>query len=133
MLLTIARPRPTPAWSGAYAFGAAKERFGKRGNRLRGELLAGVLDGEHGTLPGNAGRHPHAALFGEVVDDRVLQEVRRHLQQERVGADGGRPVAGGLDGESAFLCEGEERFGGFFRDEGEVDVFSGEGSLVARG
>ena len=28
------------------------------------------------------------------------------------------------------LCEGEERFGGFFRDEGQVDVFSGEGSLV---
>ena len=28
------------------------------------------------------------------------------------------------------LCEGEERFGGFFREEGEVDVFPGEGSLV---
>ena len=26
--------------------------------------------------------------------------------------------------------EGEERFGGFFRDEGQVDVLSGEGSLV---
>ena len=43
-----------------------------------------------------------------------------------VGVD----VAGGLDREAAFLCEGEERFGGFFRDEGEVDVFSGEGPLV---
>ena len=43
-----------------------------------------------------------------------------------VGVD----VAGGLDGEAAFLCEGEERFGGFFRDEGQVDVFSGEGPLV---
>ena len=29
-----------------------------------------------------------------------------------------------------FLCEGEERFGGFLRDEGQVDVFSGEGPLV---
>ena len=29
-----------------------------------------------------------------------------------------------------FFCEGEERFGGFFRDEGQVDVFSGEGPLV---
>ena len=28
------------------------------------------------------------------------------------------------------FCEGEERFGGFFRDEGQVDVFSGEGPLV---
>ena len=39
-------------------------------------------------------------------------------------------VAGGLDGEAAFFCEGEERFGGFFRDQGQVDVFSGEGPLV---
>ena len=31
---------------------------------------------------------------------------------------------------AAFFCEGEERFGGFFRYEGQVDVFSGEGSLV---
>ena len=29
-----------------------------------------------------------------------------------------------------FFCEGEERFGGFFRYEGQVDVFSGEGPLV---
>ena len=28
------------------------------------------------------------------------------------------------------FCEGEERLGGFFRDEGQVDVFSGEGSLT---
>ena len=64
------------------------------------------------------------------MDDRVLHEVRRHLQQERVGPDGGGDVAGGLDREAAFLCEGEERFGGFFRDEGQVDVISGEGLLV---
>ncbi len=43
-----------------------------------------------------------------------------------VGVD----VAGGLDGDAALLCEGEERFGGFFRDEGQVDVLSGEGPLV---
>ena len=43
-----------------------------------------------------------------------------------VGVD----VAGGLDGDAALLCEGEERLGGFFRDEGQVDVFSGEGPLV---
>jgi hypothetical protein len=28
------------------------------------------------------------------------------------------------------FCEGEERFRGFFRYEGQVDVFSGEGPLV---
>jgi hypothetical protein len=28
------------------------------------------------------------------------------------------------------LREGEERFGGFFRDEGQVDAFSGERPLV---
>ncbi len=39
-------------------------------------------------------------------------------------------VAGGLDGDTASFCEGEERFGGFFGYEGQVDVFSGEGPLV---
>ncbi len=39
-------------------------------------------------------------------------------------------LAGGLDGDAAFFCEREERFGGFFRDEGQVDVFAGEGPLV---
>ena len=31
---------------------------------------------------------------------------------------------------AALFCEREERFGGFFRDEGQVDVFSGERPLV---
>jgi hypothetical protein len=69
---------------GAYAFGAAKKRLGKRGNYLWGELLAGVLDGELHTLGLNGGRDPHDALFGQVVDDRVVHEVRAQLQQERV-------------------------------------------------
>ena len=43
-----------------------------------------------------------------------------------VGVD----VAGGLDGDATFFCEGEERFSRFFRYEGQVDVFSGEGPLV---
>src|SRR5262249_21805129 len=42
---------------------------------------------------------------------------------------GGR-VSGGFDGGAALFCEGEERLGGFFGDEGEVDVFCGEGSSV---
>ena len=73
----------------------------------------------------NAGRDPHGALFRQVVDDRVVHEVRSQLQQERLGADSGGHVAGGLDGDAMLFCEGEERFGGFFRDEGQVDVFCG--------
>jgi hypothetical protein len=69
---------------GAYAFGAAKKRLAKRGNQLWGELLAGVLDGEYRTLGLNAGRDPHGALFGQVVDDRVLYEVHSQLQQKGV-------------------------------------------------
>ena len=43
-----------------------------------------------------------------------------------VGVD----VAGGLDGDAALLCEGEERLGGFFGYEGQVDGLSDEGPLV---
>src|SRR5262249_39266699 len=68
----------------AYAFGAALKRLDKRGNQLGGELLAGVLDSWHYGPGVNAGRDPHGALFGQVVDDRVVHEVRGHLQQERV-------------------------------------------------
>jgi hypothetical protein len=68
---------------GADALGAALKRFGKRGNQLWGELFAGVLDREYDSLGVNAGRDPHGALLGLVVDDRVAHEVRRHLQQER--------------------------------------------------
>ena len=69
---------------GPYASCAALKRLDKRGNQPWGELLAGVLDTEHHTLRMNAGRDPHGALFGQVVDDRVLHEVRRQLQQQRV-------------------------------------------------
>jgi hypothetical protein len=64
------------------------------------------------------------------VDDRVVHEVRAQLLQERVRAKGGACGAGGFDGEAAFFREGEESFGGFFCNEGKVDAFSGEGSLV---
>jgi hypothetical protein len=70
------------------------------------------------------------ALLGQVVDDRVVHEVRAQLQHERVRADGGGHVAGGLDGDAAFFCEREKRFSGFFGYEGQVDVLSGEGPLV---
>jgi hypothetical protein len=63
----------------------------------------------------SAGRDPDGALFGKVVDDRVVHEVRAQLQEERVRADGGGQIAGGLDREAALLCEREERFSGFPR------------------
>ena len=130
MLLTIARPRPTPAWSVRMRLGTAKERLDKCGNQLWGEVLAGVLDGEHHGFGVDAGRDPHGALFRQVVDDRVVHEVRSQLQKERLVSRWLSQLAGGLDGDAAFFCEGEERFGGFFRYEGQVDVFSGEGPLV---
>jgi hypothetical protein len=68
----------------AYPFGAAEERLGKRGDELGGELLAGVLDSEHHTLGVKAGRDPHCPLFGQVVNDRVVDEVCGQLQQERL-------------------------------------------------
>ena len=116
--------------AGAYAFGAALKRLEKRGNQLWRELLAGVLDGERHSLGVKAGSDTHRALFRQVVDDRVVHEVRNQLQQERVRTGGWGHVAGGLDRDAASFCEGEERFGGFFRYEGQVDVFSGEGPLV---
>jgi hypothetical protein len=58
---------------GANALGAALKRLAKRGDQLWGELLAGVLDGEHDILGVNAGRDPHRALFRQVVDDRVVE------------------------------------------------------------
>ena len=69
---------------GAYAFGAALKRLGKRGNQLWSDLLAGVLDSEHHSLGVNAGRDPHDALFRQVVVDRVVHEVRSQLQEEWV-------------------------------------------------
>ena len=34
-------------------------------------------------------------------------------------------LARGFDGDAVLFCEGEERFGGFFGDEGQVDGFCG--------
>jgi hypothetical protein len=39
-------------------------------------------------------------------------------------------VVGDFDGEAAFFCERDERFGSFFGYEGEVEGFWGEGPLV---
>ena len=45
-------------------------------------------------------------------------------------ADGEGHIAGGLDAEAALFREGEKRFCGLFREEGQVDGFSREGALV---
>ena len=67
----------------ANARGAALERLGQCANELRGELLAGVLDGELDAPGVSAGRDPHGAVFGQVVHDRVVHEVCGQLPQER--------------------------------------------------
>jgi hypothetical protein len=105
---------------GAYAFGAAPKRLGQRGNHLWGELFAGVLDGEQHAFGVDAGTDSHRTVFGQVVDDRVVYEVRGQLQQERVGADAGGDIAGGLDGDAVRLREGAECFGRLFRSEGKA-------------
>ena len=45
-------------------------------------------------------------------------------------ADRGGHVAGGFDREATLFCERKERFSGFLRYQGQVDLFSGEGPLV---
>ncbi len=64
------------------------------------------------------------------MNDRVVQEVRRHLEQEDARADGGGHTPGGLDGDAALLREGEERFDGLLDEERQVDLGSGERPLV---
>src|SRR3954469_4798606 len=61
------------------AIAAALKRLGERGDPLWRELLAGVLDGECHAFAVSAGRDPHGALAGQVVDDRVVHEVRGEL------------------------------------------------------
>ena len=95
---------------GAYALRAALKRLGERRDHLWREGLARVLDGEGGAVRSNACRHPDAPAVGQVVDDRVVHEVRRELEQQRVSADRVCRVARGLDGDAAFLGEREEAF-----------------------
>ncbi len=115
---------------GPYACGAALKGFDKRRSLFWREPLACVLHGEHHGLGVKAGRDPHGAMFGQVVDDRVVQEVHRHLQQERGRSDRRGDVADGLDSDAPILSQRQERFGGLFGDQRQVDLFSGEGPLI---
>jgi hypothetical protein len=101
----------------AGAFGPALERFGECRYEPWRELLPGVLDREHHRVGADAGRDLHGAVLGEVVDDGIVQQVRRHLQKESVGAEGGGEVPGGLDGDPVLLRQGEECLGGFLRQQ----------------
>src|SRR5579859_6205422 len=94
--------------AGAHAFGAALKRLDQRRNYLWTELFAAVLDSEHHGFGVDSGRDPHGALFRQIMDDRVVHEVRSQLPQERPGAGGGGSGAGGLDDEPTLFCEGEE-------------------------
>lgn len=63
------------------------------------------------------------------MDDRVVHEVRGQLEEKcpRSRRDG--DLAAGFEGDSVLLREGEECFGGLFRQKGQVDALSGEGPL----
>src|SRR5215218_1815665 len=114
----------------ADAFGAALERFRECRDQLWTEHLAAVLDREHDGLGALRCADLHRAVVGEIVDDRVVQEVRGQLQQERMRAEGRRDVPRRLDGDTVLLGEGHECLGGFFGYERQVDGFSDEGALI---
>src|SRR5438045_6990429 len=56
-------------------FGAALERFGERRDQYWLELRTGVFDSEGDGLGPDGSVDNHRAVFGEVVDDRVVHEV----------------------------------------------------------
>jgi hypothetical protein len=67
----------------ADAFGAPLERFGECRNQLW-LSLSPVFSAVSRTDSGPMAVLIHGAVFGEVVDDGVVQKVRSHLQQESV-------------------------------------------------
>jgi hypothetical protein len=67
-----------------YAFRATLKRLGKGRNQLGGKVLPGVLDREHHILGVNGRSDPYGAVLRQVVDDGVVYEVRRQLEQERL-------------------------------------------------
>ena len=81
-------------------------------------------------LGADRGPDPHRAVLGEVVDDRVVHQVRGHLQQQRVRAEGRGDVTGRPDGDAMLLGEGKERLGRLLRDRRQVDRLAGERPLV---
>ncbi|WP_306368100.1 hypothetical protein [Nocardiopsis sp. CC223A] len=103
------------------ALAAPPKRLGEGGDRLRGEPLAGFLDGERHALGADPGVDPHGAVFRQVVDDRVPDEVRGRQQQERRRPGGRGDVPLGFEGDPVFLRQGQEDLGGLLRHRGQVD------------
>ena len=98
MDLTIAKPEADAGVVGADAFCAALEGLDKRANELWTEHLTCVLDSQLYGVGLNARREPHGALVRQIVDDRVVDEVRRHLQQAACD-----PMVGALSPEASML------------------------------
>ena len=96
-------------------------------------VLARVLDSEHGVVGWTLVVTQTVPSVGQVVDDRVVDEVRGQLQQQCLRAEGGGRGPGCLDGHAVPLGEGKERLDGFFGDQRQVDVFSGERASDRRG
>jgi hypothetical protein len=69
---------------GADAFRATLKRLGKRGNQPGGKVLPSVFDREYHIVGVNARSDPYGAVLRQVVDDGVVYEVRRQLEQERI-------------------------------------------------
>lgn len=116
---------------GAYAFRFALERLGEGRYEFRRKPTTRVLDPQHARVSVRLGVDRHGAPGRDVVDDGVLDEVRHHPQQELRGAAGPSRSTGHVERDPALFGEGEQRFGGFFGDEGEVDGLVGEVPAVA--
>ncbi len=111
-------------------FGSALERLDQGGDQFRPQVVAGVLDREHHGVGERPGGGPDRAPLGHVVDDGVVDQVRRHLQQEGLRAPGRGRAAAGLDGDASPLGQRKERFRRCFDEEGQVDGSGSERSLV---
>lgn len=116
---------------GTYPFCSALEGFGQGRDQFRRERMTRVLDSQHARVPLRFGVDRDGAARWEVVDDGVLDEVRHHPQHERRGAEGTRCLACDIESDLAFFGERQQRFGGFFCDEGQVDGLAGEVSSVS--
>ena len=62
----------------------ALERLDERRGQTGSHRVAGVLYRERDVAAGlDAGRDPHHAVARQIVNDRVVDEVRRQLEKER--------------------------------------------------
>ncbi|SIH94074.1 Uncharacterised protein [Mycobacteroides abscessus subsp. abscessus] len=114
----------------ADAVAAALERFGERGRLRVRDHGSRVLDDQRRVPIARSRPHLDDAVFGRVVDDRVVDEVARHLGEQH-GVTAHR-CALGVDGDAhaPLIGEGHEGLDGVLGEEGEVARF-GAGGLAA--